>query len=200
MKSIRCNCSLRAKLNHASKLLKKKKIAKNNIEKIYSSDFIKKIDIIKEFPIRNCPNTDEFCEKFLTPNMGFGVRAKVFIPRNTFIGCYIGELTNNKSCNENWKYAYSYIFKEFYIDGSTFDSITSFFNHSDKPNVTDRFELHNTDEYEEIHISFYTTQDVDIGEELFIDYGDDYWTYALKQGILKDTKQKLITDYFQVLF
>jgi len=199
MKNIKCSCTLRAKLNFSSKIIKKKtRYSDKLLNHIFENDFLKNLDKIKEKGIKSCVNTDEICEVFLTPNMGRGVRAKTFIPEKTNIGCYIGELMHNDRNEEEdiWKYSYHYIFKKYFIDGSSGDSITSFLNHSDKPNVTDTFELHEVNDYEEIHITFYTTCDIHQGEELFIDYGDGYWKYSEKQGIRKDSRQRLITEYF----
>ena len=128
--------------------------------------------------------------------MGRGVRSKIFIPNNTNIGCYIGNLKHNSESNNDWIYSFQYVLKDYYIDGQNIDSITSLFNHSDNPNVRVFSELHDADELHEVHITFYTNKDIKIGEELFIDYGPSYWISAKEKGIFKDIKQKLITDYF----
>ena len=39
-------------------------------------------------------------------------------------------------------------------------------------------------------------QIIDECEELFIDYGEEYWNYARKQNIRPEGRQRLITEYF----
>jgi len=63
-------------------------------------------------------------------------------------------------------------------------------NHSNNPNVKIILEKH----CDEIHIV--ANQIIDEGEELFIDYGEDYWKYARSQNIRPEGRQKLITEYF----
>lgn len=197
MKNIRCTCAHRAKLNFINKVIKNRKLfSEKTLKKKLDSDFYKNIDKIAGRPIINCPNTNEICEVFLTPNMGRGIRAKTSLPKDFCIGCYIGELLKNSEKEENWKYGFCYVLNGYYIDGSTFDSITSLINHSNKPNLDVKFEVHNVDEIMELHITFYTNKEIDPKEELFIDYGSEYWEHAKKLGIRKDCKQRLITEYF----
>jgi len=198
MKYISCSCVQRAKLNSIVKSIKKKKYSDKFLSKNFDKSFIKDMDKMLEKKIISCPDTECLCEVFTTPNMGRGVRTIQYLEKGTKIGCYIGRLLhkNDKNLNDTWKYNFQYPFTDFTIDGSTKDSIMSLLNHSDKPNCSSFYEIHKIGEIEEIHITFYLNKDVDIGEELFIDYGDEYWEYSAKIGIRKDKKQKLITDYF----
>jgi len=198
MRNIRCNCSLRAKLNFINKVLKNKnKFSSKVLKKNLDADFQKEIDKIKERSIIECPNTNEICEVFETPNMGRGIRAKNYIPPNFCIGCYIEDLRKNKDVDEdNWRYSFYYVLNGYYIDGSKLDSITSLINHSNNPNLSIRNEIHIADGIEELHITFYTKREIQPKEELYIDYGPEYWVYAEKNGIRRDTKQRLITEYF----
>ena len=81
--------------------------------------------------------------------------------------------------------------KDFYIDGKD-ESLICYMNHSSKPNVKIIWEKHG----DEIHIVFVANQIIDECEELFIDYGEEYWAYARKQNIRPEGRQCLITEYF----
>ena len=80
------------------------------------------------------------------------------------------------------------VLKDFYIDGKD-ESLICYMNHSCKPNVKIIWEKHG----DEIHIVFVANQIIDECEELFIDYGEEYWNYARKQNI---RPEGLITEYF----
>jgi SET domain-containing protein len=150
-----------------------------------------------------CPCSDYHCEVFQTLNMGKGVRAKRFIPSGTKIGCYLGVLKhlNDKKPNDEWRYNFQFAFKKYFIDGSDIMSIMSLINHSSDKNVTVFYHLHNTETIEECHLVCITTQDIEIGEELFMDYGEEYWDYYNKrQSELNNfnKNQQLITDFFNI--
>ena len=72
-------------------------------------------------------------------------------------------------------YVFYYMLRGWVIDGSTNNSITSYLNHSKNPNLSTFFTFHFVDGEPELHLSFKTNQDVEIGEELFIDYGEEFW-------------------------
>ncbi len=148
-----------------------------------------------------CPNSDIYCEVFQTETMGRGIRAKVFIPRGTTVGCYLGILkhVNDRQSTDEWRYDFAFTFNKFFIDGSNIKSLMSLVNHSHNNNIVAEYRLHNTEYMEECHIAFIATTDITHGEELFIDYGNEYWKYYEKQkNILPiDKNQPLITDYFE---
>ena len=199
MRSLTCTCTQRAKINTLVKTIKKDSIPKSYLQRL-DSLFVKDIERIKSDGAFECPNTEEICELFETPFMGKGVRAIKDISKSAKIGCYIGPIIVGNTVDENWKYTYQYVFKNSAVDGSTKESFTSFFNHSDNPNCDVHYELHNVADLEEIHITFFLKRDVKKGEEIFIDYGPDYWIYAETLGIKKDIRQTLITDYFNYYF
>jgi hypothetical protein len=60
-------------------------------------------------------------------------------------------------------------------------------NHSVKDeNVNVEYELHEMpDGTVECHIVFIAKRDIMRAEELFIDYGEDYWIYAKQQGTVQ---------------
>jgi len=45
-------------------------------------------------------------------------------------------------------------------------------------------------------LDFVVAEVIDEHEELFIDYGEEYWAYARKQNIRPEGSQKLIMEYF----
>ena len=158
-------------------------------------------DLIKNpSPSYPCPNSNNFCEVFNTPNMGKGVRAKHFIQKGTKIGCYLGTLKHESERDDadDWRYDFAYGLKDFYIDGSKCISMMSVLNHSDNPNVNVKFHLHDINNLQEVHIVFIASKNIYQYTELFIDYGDDYWKSASKHGIHKDIKQSLITDFYSI--
>ncbi len=153
--------------------------------------------------IGKCPNSDEFCEIVETDTMGDGVIAIQDIPSKTAIGCYIGciDLTNAKTYD--WRYAFAYGLNGYIIDGSEKKSMMSIINHSRNPNVNVEYVYHLVNGKKQIHIVFITAENIRKGDELFIDYGDEYWIYAKSLGINeidrdeRPLKQQKITDYFK---
>lgn len=198
MKSLTCNCAQRAKINQLIKSIKKDDFSQSYLKKL-DRTFVKELPKIKCKPIIPCPPTESLCEIFSTPNMGRGIRAKVELFKGEKIGCYIGSIKAESYTDETWKYAFQYTFKDYSIDGSSIESMMSLLNHSDNPNCNVDYEIHKVDGIEEIHLTFFLLKDVLPGQEIFIDYGQEYWEYANKNGIHKDIKQKLITDYFTIL-
>ena len=142
-----------------------------------------------------CSSSNQYCELFKTLNMGYGVRSKKYIPFGTKIGCYLGTIKNmnDREIIDDWRYDFQYIFNKYYVDGSNKLSLMSSVNHSIDNNIHILYELHYTEELkEECHIVFQASKDIEMNEELFINYGDDYWNHFNKQN----KNQKLITDYF----
>jgi len=199
MKNLTCSCSQHAKIKILIKTIRKKDILPDYYLKKLDSTFKSDINKIKNGPVVECADTDNLCEVFNTPNMGRGVRVKRDLVKNLRVGCYIGPIIQDKDYtnDENWKYQFQYIFKNSSIDGSTEESIMSLLNHSDKPNCDVEYEIHMINGIEEIHLTFILNKDVKKDDELYIDYGRQYWEHAAKLGIYKDIKQKLITDFFK---
>lgn len=143
-------------------------------------------------PERRCCNSKEFCEVFDAGPMGRGVRAKRTIWANTHIGCYTGVLrANSDKHTGDWRYNYTYALKDYYIDASQTDTNTTcmmaLLNHSDKDeNVSVEYELHEMPDMSvECHIVFIAKRAIMRMEELYIDYGPDYWRYANKMGVFE---------------
>jgi len=167
---------------------------KENCDSYFYSELIKNNIPKKSYP---CPNSEEYCEIFHTLDMGRGIRAKKSILKNTKIGCYIGVLKhkNDIKKEDEWRYNYQYAINNYIVDDSNNHSIMSIMNHSSNPNVTIFFHLHRVNNLDECHIVCITTRDIEINEELFIDYGEEYWIGYNKIYNLKN--QPLITNFFQ---
>jgi len=142
-------------------------------------------------PERRCCNSSDFCEVFNAGVMGRGVRAKRTIWANTHIGCYTGVLRSAKDAYRgNWKYNYQYGLRGYHIDATPNRvewSMMAIVNHSEKEeNVSVEYMLHEMpDGSVECHIVYVAKRAIMRMEELFIDYGPDYWNYAKKCGIVK---------------
>ncbi len=135
-----------------------------------------------------CTDSSTCCQIFKTDTMGRGVRAAKNLPKGTRIGCYMGVLRNSKDVIEfrDWRYDYAYGLKNYYVDASDCKSMMAILNHSCYDNVGTRYVLHECyDGMIECHIEFFTIRDIHVGEELFIDYGPDYWKYAKTRGLVQ---------------
>jgi len=154
----------------------KKKYSRKYIERVIDYGYINDLYKLK-YPDNfcTCETTTEICEIFETENMGKGVRSKFSLPKGTEIGCYLGNIVPEKSVRKDNYYVFYYMLRGWVIDGSTNNSITSYLNHSKNPNLSTFFTFHFVDGEPELHLSFKTNQDVEIGEELFIDYGEEFW-------------------------
>jgi hypothetical protein len=139
-----------------------------------------------------CKNTCDFCETFDAGVMGRGVRAKRTIWMNTQIGCYTGVLRCKSDKHKgDWRYNYAYGLDEYHIDASPTESsdacMMALLNHSEKDeNVRIEYALHDMpDGRIECHIVFIANRSIMRTEELFIDYGMEYWRCAKKRGIVE---------------
>jgi hypothetical protein len=191
MGKLKCKCCIQPKLRHLEKIIRKPhKYSKKYIEQIVDEEFIP--ELTKGFEnLGICYPSSEILEIFDTVDMGKGVRAKEKLYKGQRLGCYMGEIKHNAEPSKDWRFNFAYVLKDFYIDGKD-ESLICYMNHSCKPNVKIIWEKHG----DEIHIVFVANQIIDEGEELFIDYGEDYWAYARKQNIRPECRQRLITEYF----
>jgi hypothetical protein len=191
MGKLKCKCCIQPKMRQLEKIIKKPhKYSKKYIEQIVDQDFIP--ELTKGFEnLGICYPSSDILEIFDTVDMGKGVRAKESLYKGQRLGCYMGEIKHNAEPSKDWRFNFAYVLKDFYIDGKD-ESLICYMNHSSKPNVKIIWEKHG----DEIHIVFVANQIIDEGEELFIDYGEEYWTYARKQNIRPEGRQRLITEYF----
>jgi hypothetical protein len=146
--------------------------------------------------IGRCPcDTEYLCETFDTDTIGTGVRSCVDIRPETQVGCYLGCI--RKTGEAPWVYAFEYGLNGYVIDGSDKRSIMSYVNHSEFPNLDIEYVFHIVNGKKQIHIVFKANKYINAGEQLFINYGDDYWKYFNKiHNIEKYKKQTKLTNYF----
>ncbi len=115
-------------------------------------------------------------KKSSIPKSGKGLFSKTQIKKGETIGSYIGRYMNDKEFNsgkhENNHYIL-YVCKDCYIDAEDLkkSNYTRFINHSLKPNckfvVSTR---HKTARVEAL-------RNIKAGEELFLNYGEDFWVH-----------------------
>jgi len=116
------------------------------------------------------------------PNSGNGIFAYQNIPKETLIGYYDGCLTkDNGSCVGDYSFS---INKNYYIDARNFPrSYIAMINdsHGTKFNNNCEFRMEIYDEcgkklkVKDRKISLWSIKDIKCGEELYADYGEDYW-------------------------
>lgn len=142
----------------------------------------------------SCPSFSNI-EDFQTINKGIGIRATNNISQKTYIGCYYGKICRNNQIKNKF-YTFDYEYNNLVVDGDL-NCLMSYLNHSSKPNCYAVCEMHKVNEIYELHITIKTNKDIIKGEELTIDYGEDYWKNMWKKYRIKPSlKQTLITDFF----
>lgn len=102
------------------------------------------------------------------PGTGKGLFAHVPFGKGEFIIEYIGVRISTKKANEHpGRYLFEIEGTPWTIDGEPSSSPARFINHSCDPNVEARVE--------EEHINLYAIRDIAPGEEITIDYGQEYF-------------------------
>eukprot|EP00347_Sterkiella_histriomuscorum_P022962 403336477 len=121
------------------------------------------------------------------PNSGLGIFALAFIHKNQQIGIYTGEIIDQQ--NDNFQYDKRTFFKEFdapsYIydikkdgfrDAINIGSLMRYMNHYDMKSKKVNVEVIIRKYQGASHIVvFRAKQDIQVGEELYINYGNDYF-------------------------
>jgi len=129
---------------------------------------------------------------FYAGKKGRGVKALDNIPKDTSIGCYGGRICRTKE-TKSFVYNFEYFFKDFCVEGR---GLMALINHSDKPNCDVFTRFHEINGVIEPHLCFKTNRFIHKYEELTIDYGEEYWEEAYRNGIRRSYRQTLITEYF----
>jgi SET domain-containing protein len=112
-------------------------------------------------------------KKSTVANIGKGLFTKVNIPKETTIGYYAGKVLTDEEVEEEPYISSVYLLwvcKDHWIYGEgEFANYTRYINHSDRPNL----ELITSFRWKTAR--FQTLRKIKAGEELFFDYGKDYW-------------------------
>ncbi|CAI5440723.1 unnamed protein product [Caenorhabditis angaria] len=110
---------------------------------------------------------------------GWGVRAKMNIPKGVYIGEYTGELIDDDEAAMRSDTTFLFetrIGEQTYtIDAKYCGNYTRFINHSCNPNVKVANVSWDQSENQLIHMCFYTDRIIMKNEEITIDYGDSWW-------------------------
>lgn len=114
--------------------------------------------------------------QYINDVMGNGLFASNFIRANDFIGEYTGVLRLPVESDFHNRYlAVSAVYGDagtFYIDGQDEGNFMRFINHSSSgDNVRSDQVFHN----QRWHLTLRATRDIQVGEQLFWNYGVDYW-------------------------
>uniref|UniRef100_A0A670I4D2 [histone H3]-lysine(9) N-methyltransferase n=1 Tax=Podarcis muralis TaxID=64176 RepID=A0A670I4D2_PODMU len=122
---------------------------------------------------------------YRTAKMGWGVRALQTIPQGTFICEYVGELISDAEADvrEDDSYLFDLDNKDgevYCIDARYYGNVSRFINHLCDPNIIPVrvFMLHQDLRFP--RIAFFSSRDIQTGEELGFDYGDRFWDIKSK--------------------
>ncbi len=114
---------------------------------------------------------------WIDPRIGYGVFTERPIPKGAYVGEYTGVL-RRRLWFSRWEnlYCFDYTIGEgrsssHVIDASLSSNHTRFINHSEAPNL----ELVSVDHAAQVHVILYASRPIAAGEQLFYDYGDEYW-------------------------
>ncbi len=106
---------------------------------------------------------------------GKGLFARHAIAKGEFIVEYTGVRIPTKKADEHrGRYLFEIEGTPWTIDGEPSNSLAKYINHACEPNAEARVE----DE----HINMYATQDMVPGEEIRIDYGQEYFNEFIRPG------------------
>lgn len=121
------------------------------------------------------------------PKMGYGVLAREAIKKGEVVSHYAGEICSSIKANlEHTDNAYLFTlagcglprFRRWLINAKDKGNISRFINHSQKnANLELDIRLLPSEELNQVfpYIFFVASRDIKAGEQLFYDYGNDYW-------------------------
>lgn len=122
-----------------------------------------------------------FIQKSNIEKAGRGVFTKEFIPNNTFLGYYEGELINRKEATSNYCYELSenYFIDAFRTPRSIFSMINDakWSDYEYNCEFVNEFENFKTTMDHNKLVGVYTIKDIKENEELLVSYGPGYWTW-----------------------
>lgn len=127
------------------------------------------------------------CAKWINAKVGWGVFAEKSIEKDDYISCYLGQIRLARMSPIN-RYCFSFpliaapfaFFRgNWTIDAQNCGNISRFINHSDTPNCESLLAFLSPWPYIVIRAS----RDIAKGEQLFYDYGPNYWRHLEKQPL-----------------
>ncbi|KAM4745583.1 histone-lysine N-methyltransferase EHMT1a isoform 2-T2 [Anableps anableps] len=122
---------------------------------------------------------------YKTEKMGWGVRTVQDIPQGTFVCEYVGEIISNAEADkrENDSFLFTLdnkVGEPYCIDARLYGNIGRFINHLCEPNLiaVRVFTMHQDQRFP--RIAFFSSRPIKAGEQIGIDYGDNYWRVKSK--------------------
>ncbi|XP_028570813.2 histone-lysine N-methyltransferase EHMT1 isoform X1 [Podarcis muralis] len=117
---------------------------------------------------------------YRTQKMSWGVRTMQDIPLGTFVCEYVGELISDSEANVREEDTYLFELgdkdKDVYcIDARFYGNISRFINHFCEPNLTAVRVFMSHQDLRFPRIAFFSTKNIQAGEEIGFDYGDRFW-------------------------
>lgn len=116
----------------------------------------------------------DLCIRWISPQLGYGVFANEPISKDQLIGEYLGvvDLTENlKNFDYSFVMPFKFNQKPVSLDAFKFCNDLRFVNHSDQPNVYTSYIMVDG----ELRLIFHAATDIKAGQQLFINYGKNYW-------------------------
>ena len=121
--------------------------------------------------------TDFDIKESLQEGVGKGLFARVPIKKGDFVIEYTGiPLPTEIADDHPGRYLFE-VDEKITLDGDTEENTAKYINHSCDPNVEAEID---EDEEGKNHVNIYAVKDIGIGEELYIDYGDEYFDEFIK--------------------
>ncbi|RVE68792.1 hypothetical protein OJAV_G00094970 [Oryzias javanicus] len=122
---------------------------------------------------------------FRTEKMGWGVRAVQDIPQGTFVCEYVGEIIRDteadKRENDSFLFTLDNKVGDIHcIDAKSFGNIGRFINHLCEPNLLAVRVFTTHQDLRFPRIAFFSSQPVKAGQQIGIDYGENYWRVKSK--------------------
>jgi len=114
--------------------------------------------------------------QWIDEEMGWGVFAKRDFQSMEFIAEYSGIVRGRRKGDEENSYCFEYLLlpdvpTDYLIDAEMQGGVSRYINHSSSPNLSSSMVLCDG----VTHIILYTKQTIKAGEQLFYDYGPEYW-------------------------
>ncbi len=150
------------------KVLKKMRSSSIGRDRLWLSAYFHKELLSQKLPLLSL--------RWIDAEMGWGVFAEKDLSSMEFIAEYSGLVRKRRRGDEENSYCFEYLMMpgeatEYLIDAQDQGGISRYINHSSGPNLSSSMIAHEGVS----HIILYTKAKIKKGEQLFYDYGPDYW-------------------------